>query len=107
MPTVASGPKHRHTPPVDKAFTLRLLRCFLFGLGAFVIVLALDITIRSPFDVAAYILGAGGLWYVVELVFQPQRKSKPEITPPPPPPPDRKETKAKAKPNPLGEDHFD
>lgn len=103
---VARQLKHRHTRPVDKAFTLRLLRCSLFGLSAFVMILALDITIRSPFDVAGYVLGAGFLWYVVEIVFKPARKQAPPA-PPPPPPPVQKKSKPKPKTNPMGEDHFD
>lgn len=74
-------------------------------------ILALDITIRSPFDVAGYVLTAGALWYVVELVFKPARKPAAPAAPPPlapplaPPPTPKKKSKPKA--NPLGEDHFD
>lgn len=71
-------------------------------------ILLLDITIRSPLDVAGYVLGAGALWYVVELIVRPTRKQQPAAPPPAPPPPVKKLRKpAKPKSNPLGENHFD
>ncbi len=96
---------------MDKAFTLRLVRCLLIGLGAFVFLLALDIKIRSPLDVAGYVLGIGALWYVFEIIVMKPAK-KPTQPPPPPPqnqaqkqaPPPRKTTSDQ---NSLGEDHFD
>lgn len=90
---------------MDKAFTLRLLRCLLFGIGAFVMVLMFDITIRSPLDVAGYVLGAGALWYVLELIVMAPRKAA-KRGPPPQQPPSEKTPKKKTK-SPLGDDHFD
>ncbi|NKB45572.1 MAG: hypothetical protein GKS03_14975 [Alphaproteobacteria bacterium] len=96
---------------MNKAFTLRLVRCFLVGFGAFVMILATDITIRSPLDVAGYVLGAGALWYVFEVFIAApaNRKAKPKgptpkVTPKQNAP---KQTSSKTPEHPLGEDHFD
>ncbi len=99
---------------MNTAFTLRLARCFLIGIGAFVMLVAADVKIRSVLDVAGYVLGAGGLWYVFELiVMTPQKKKTP--------PPDvvkqyqvqnptaaarRKQARNKPTESALGEDHF-
>ena len=91
---------------MDKAFTLRLVRCLLFGIGEFVMILAFDITIRSQLDVAGYVLGAGALWYVFEIIVMSPRKRTP-----PKPPPETKtsagKTPRKKPKSPLGDDHFD
>lgn len=95
---------------MNKAFTLRLVRCLLFGLGAFIMILAFDITIRSPLDVAGYVLGAGALWYVFEVFVATPRPKKTRPTLPPqagPPQQSRKTAASKEPENPLGEDHFD
>jgi hypothetical protein len=49
---------------MNKAFTLRIARCMLIGIGAFVMLLAANVKICSGLDVASYVLGAGALWYV-------------------------------------------
>lgn|GEM_PF-3245667 len=95
---------------MNKAFTLRLVRCLLFGLGAFVMILAFDITIRSPLDVAGYVLGAGALWYIFELIVATPRTK--QARPPLPPqqtstPKSGKTLRRKEPENPLGENHFD
>ncbi|MEQ8736002.1 MAG: hypothetical protein RIC29_13840 [Rhodospirillaceae bacterium] len=90
---------------MDKAFTLRLVRCLLFGIGAFVMILAFDITIRSQLDVAGYVLGAGALWYVFEIIVMSPRKRTPSAQPPENTPLPKKTSK-KTK-SPLGDDHFD
>ena len=96
---------------MDKAFTLRLVRCLLIGIGAFIFLLALDIRIRSPLDVAGYVLGIGALWYVFEIiVMKPARKTVKRQ-----PPTADAQARRKAMParktdadqNALGEDHFD
>jgi hypothetical protein len=106
---IAESNKHGHSHTVNKAFTLRLERCALIGLGAFIMLLALDIKIRSPLDVAGYVLGIGGLWYAFELiVMQPKKKSGKR-------PPPRAKAPGQAMPprkrreedHELGEDHFD
>lgn len=105
---------------MNKAFTLRILRCLLIGFGAFVMLIAADVKIRSGLDVAGYVLGAGALWYVFELIVMGARKPGPskavreqfeaqreaeqnarfeeEIG--------RKRAAKKAKENKLGADHF-
>ncbi|MBT4741192.1 MAG: hypothetical protein HOH20_15840 [Rhodospirillaceae bacterium] len=96
---------------MNKAFTLRLVRCLLVGLGAFVMILAVDITIRSPLDVAGYVLGAGGLWYVFEVFIA--APTKPKARPKRPPQhatPNQNAPKKKSSKAPkhrLGENHFD
>ena len=92
---------------MDKAFTLRLVRCLLVGLGAFIMILAFNITIRSPLDVAGYVLGAGGLWYIFEVFVAAPRKKKPRPSVPPQPQQASKPGARKERENPLGEDHFD
>lgn len=105
---------------MKKAFTLRILRCLLIGFGAFVLLIAADVKIRSGLDVAGYVLGAGALWYVFEIIIMGAKKQGPsaavreqfeaqreaeqnarfeeEIG--------RKRAKKKAKENKLGEGHF-
>lgn len=95
---------------MNKAFTLRLVRCLLVGFGAFVMILAFDITIRSPLDVAGYVLGAGALWYIFELIAAAPRTKQPRPLLPPQQtsaPKNAKPSKRKEPVNPLGEDHFD
>jgi len=53
---------------MDKAFRLRLFRCFLFGFGALVMLFALDVEIRSALDVAGYVIGASVFWYLFEVI---------------------------------------
>ena len=89
---------------MDKAFTLRLLRCLLVGFGAFVMILAFDITIRSQLDVAGYVLGAGVLWYLFEIIVMTPRKRN---RVPPAPPPEKTTSAGKKTKSPLGHDHFD
>ena len=62
---------------IKKAFTLRIMRCLLIGIGAFVMILALKIRIRSGVDVAGYVLGAGGLWYIFEMIVIAPKKTRP------------------------------
>lgn len=59
---------------MNKAFTLRIVRCLLIGIGAFIMLLAADVKIRSGIDVAMYILGAGALWYVFEIIVMGAKK---------------------------------
>jgi len=90
---------------VDKAFTLRLVRCLLIGIGAFIGLLALDIKIRSPLDVAGYVLGIGALWYVFEIiVMKPPQKPEKRTSAEQPASSERKNVPGNHK---LGEDHFD
>ncbi len=62
---------------MKKDFTLRIMRCLLIGIGAFVMILALKIRIRSGVDVAGYVLGAGGLWYIFEMIVIAPKKTRP------------------------------
>ncbi len=97
---------------MDKAFTLRVLRCFLIGVGALVLLFAADVRIRSGLDVAGYIIGAGVLWYLFEIIVMsaPKDPRPKEVVeeyekqnqPPQPPRP----TKKKQNGSELGEDHF-
>tara|TARA_B110000438_G_C15756030_1_gene625141 strand:+ start:438 stop:758 length:321 start_codon:yes stop_codon:yes gene_type:complete len=61
---------------MNKAFTLRIARCLLIGIGAFVMLLAANMKIHSGLDVASYLLGAGALWYVFELIIMTLFKKK-------------------------------
>ncbi|MDG2319108.1 MAG: hypothetical protein P8L79_02505 [Rhodospirillaceae bacterium] len=56
---------------------MRIARCPLIGIGAFVMLLVANIKIGSGLDVASYVLGAGALWYVFELVIMTPFKKKP------------------------------
>ena len=62
---------------MNKAFTLRIARCMLIGIGAFVMLLAANVKTRSGLDVASYVLGTGALWYVFELIIITPFKKKP------------------------------
>lgn len=62
---------------MHKAFTLRIARCLLIGIGAFVMLLAANMKIRSGQDVASYAVGAGALWCVFELIIMTPFKKKP------------------------------
>ena len=53
---------------MDKAFRLRVFRCFLFGVGALVMLFALNFEIRSALDVAGYVIGASIFWYLFEVI---------------------------------------
>ena len=62
---------------MNKAFTMRIARCLLIGIGAFVMLLPANVKIRSGLDVASYVLDAGALWYVFELIIMTPFKKKP------------------------------
>ena len=98
---------------MDKAFTLRILRCFLIGVGALIMLFAVDVEIRSGLDVAGYIIGVGVLWYLFEIIVMgaPKNPRPKEVVeefekqnqPPQQPP---KPAKNKQNGSALGEDHF-
>ena len=55
---------------MNKAFMLTAFRSLVFGLCIFVLIALLSsIKISSPFDVAAFVLGAAMFWYLFETVF--------------------------------------
>ena len=97
---------------MDKAFTLRILRCFLIGVGALVMLVAVDVRIQSGLDVAGYVIGAGVLWYLFEIIIMGAPKdTRPkevveEYEKQNPPPQPSRPAKRKTNGSQLGEDHF-
>lgn len=68
---------------MNKAFMLTAFRSLVFGLSAFALIALTRIKVGSPWDVAAFVLGAAVLWYLIEAVVLKNllQKKKPQRRP--------------------------
>jgi hypothetical protein len=51
-------------------------RALVFALGAFALLAISGIEVRSSLDVAGFVLGLAGFWFLIEKVFMKRRRRR-------------------------------
>jgi len=57
------------------------VRSFLFGLLVFAMLAVMNIKVRSPWDVAGYVLGLTVFWLLIETILFGRKKAPPKRPP--------------------------
>ncbi len=60
-----------------KASFLTGFRALVFALGAFALLAASGIEVKSSLDVAGFILGLAAFWVLIEKIFMSRARKKP------------------------------